>query len=207
MYLRMTVLYHYNMDVASLRRYCGWRHTGDYRRWEETLFWLKFILNDQEYEEVAHGFQHGIPQEIHSNDHNTYSSLQQYITKGNLKSIHDNPALVSKNFAKEDAREFSMNVPAVLVSSPKNTKNQLAQITCIRIHTPPARITQPKRSQTHMNQAFRCPAQQRHKNLARTHSRPNFLASKTNTLEPYDDANNPHGYQKLLTTSQPILSN
>jgi hypothetical protein len=115
MYLRMAALYHYDMDVTSLQRYCGWRHTGDHRRWEETLFWLKFILNDQEYEELAHGFQHGIPQEIHFNKQNTYSSLQQYITNGNLKSIHDNPALISKNFAKEDAREFSMIVPAVLV--------------------------------------------------------------------------------------------
>jgi hypothetical protein len=114
MYLRMAALYHYDIDVASLQRYCGWRHTGNHRRWPETLYWLKCILNEQEHEELAHGFQHGIPQEIHSNENNTYTSLQQYINNGNLKSIHDNPTLVSKNFAKEDAREFSMIVPSYL---------------------------------------------------------------------------------------------
>jgi hypothetical protein len=30
MFLRMAALYHYNMDVTSLQRYCGWLHTGDH---------------------------------------------------------------------------------------------------------------------------------------------------------------------------------
>jgi hypothetical protein len=115
MFLRMAALYHYNIDVALLQRYCGWRHTGNHRRWQEILFWLKFILNEEEYAELAHGFEHGIPQEIHSNKKNTYSNLQQYIHNGNLKNIHDNLALVSKTIAKEDAREFSMIVPSFLV--------------------------------------------------------------------------------------------
>jgi hypothetical protein len=58
-------------------------------------------------DELAHGFQHGgIPQEIHSNEKNTYSNLQHCIHNGNLKSIHDNPALVSKNSQKKTPLDF-----------------------------------------------------------------------------------------------------
>jgi hypothetical protein len=70
-FLRMAALYHYGMDVASLQRYCGWCHAGDHRRWQETLFCLKFIINEEQYAELAHGFEHGIPQESHSNKKNT----------------------------------------------------------------------------------------------------------------------------------------
>lgn len=44
-FLYMAAFYHYDLNAASLQRFCGWRSTGDHRCQEELLVYLLVSLH------------------------------------------------------------------------------------------------------------------------------------------------------------------
>jgi hypothetical protein len=116
MFLRMAAFYHYDFDIASLQRFCGWRATGEHRRQEELLHWLQYILSKEVYEQLWPGYVHGTPNRMHSlNNKHTYANFKKYRDHGNAKNLATYPELVEKSFAKEDARDISSILPSFLV--------------------------------------------------------------------------------------------
>jgi hypothetical protein len=114
MRLRTACLLHYDLDVAAVQRFCGWRYTGEHRRWEELLYWCSYILSEKTYLELWPGYIMGAPRRLLSNEKNTFEHFQRYRKHGNLANVKDQPGLVAKDCNKEDAREISFVYPATL---------------------------------------------------------------------------------------------
>jgi hypothetical protein len=73
-FLCMAAFYHYNFDIASLQRFCGWRATGEHRRQEEFLHWSREV-----YAQLWPGYVHGTPNRMHSlNNKHTYKNFKKY---------------------------------------------------------------------------------------------------------------------------------
>jgi hypothetical protein len=122
MFLRMAAFYHYDLDIASLQRFCGWRATGEHRRQDELLYWCRYILSTEVYEQLWPGYVHGTPTKMHSlNDKHTFANFKKYRDHGNSKNLAKYPDLVEKSFAKEDARDISLTVPSFLVDFTPHT--------------------------------------------------------------------------------------
>jgi hypothetical protein len=61
MRMRTAALFHYDLDLAAVQRYCGWRLTGEHRRQQQMLYWLSYILSNKAYNELWPGFVEGTP--------------------------------------------------------------------------------------------------------------------------------------------------
>jgi hypothetical protein len=114
MRLRTACLLHYDLDVAAVQRFCGWRYTGEHRRWEELLHWCRYALSDPTFQELWPGYIDGAPRRLLSNDKNTHEHFKRYRVHGNLANVQEQPLLVAKDCNKEDAREISFIFPASL---------------------------------------------------------------------------------------------
>jgi hypothetical protein len=115
MFLRLAAFFHYDFDIPSVIKYCGWRWTGEHRRTEEILFWLRYILSADLFKNLKAGYIYGTPNKMVSdNDEHTYTNYLRYRRSGNLRSIAEAPELVMKQFVKEAARDISMLLPAYI---------------------------------------------------------------------------------------------
>jgi hypothetical protein len=114
MFLRMAALLHYDLDIATVQRYSGWRFTGDHRRRDEMLHCLRYVLQPKTYQELYEVYINGAPKHLVSNKYNDYDQYTKYRQKGNLPNVAEHPALVAKGFGKEDAREITMFFPSSL---------------------------------------------------------------------------------------------
>lgn len=121
MFLRLAAFFHYDFDIPSVIKYCGWRWTGEHRRTKEILFWLRYILSADLFESLKAGYLHGTPNKmISDNEVHTYANYLRYRHSGNLRSIAEEPALVMKQFAKEAARDISMLLPEYVADFMQN---------------------------------------------------------------------------------------
>jgi hypothetical protein len=111
MRLRTAALFHYDLDLAAVQRYCGWRMTGEHRRQQQMLYWLSYVLSPKAYNELWPGFVEGVPQKLLSNHHNNNKQYKKYRKRSNLNHTNEFPELVAKQFNKEDAREITMFFP------------------------------------------------------------------------------------------------
>ena len=84
MFLCMTAFYHYDLDVASLQHFMGWHFVGEHRRQDGLLYWSKYALSKEVYDQLEPGDLHGAPNVMHSlNDKHTYKNFQKYRHHGN----------------------------------------------------------------------------------------------------------------------------
>jgi hypothetical protein len=114
MRLRTAALLHYDLDLAAVQRYCGWRLTGAHRRQAQMLYWLSYILTPRAYHELWPGYVEGTPCQMLSNEHNNCKQYLKYRKRSNLSNVAEFPDLVAKQFNKEDAREITMFFPRSL---------------------------------------------------------------------------------------------
>jgi hypothetical protein len=112
MFLRLAAFLFYDLDIASVQRYCGWRFTGDHWRSDEMLYWLRYVLQPRAYQELKDVYIEEAPKHMVSNRHNNYCQYTKYRHKGNLPNVTEHPELVAKGFGKEDARKITMFFPS-----------------------------------------------------------------------------------------------
>jgi hypothetical protein len=113
MLLRVACWIHYDGMIEFVQRYAGWRHTGDHVRRQEMLFWLQILLEEEEFEELRHGYIDGLPYQLVSVPANNKQELGKYLKMGNSKSVYKDPDFVRKLLSKEDHREFSLLLPSI----------------------------------------------------------------------------------------------
>jgi hypothetical protein len=104
-------LLHYDMSIPSLVLYCGGRHRGEHRRIEESLFWLKHILQPDTFAKFEQAMMGGNPARFICHQEDGYEQFKAYKGLGNL-NLHEDPALVQKQLAKEQARQHSLLLPS-----------------------------------------------------------------------------------------------
>ena len=118
----MAAFYHYDLDVASLQHFRGWRATGEHRRQDELLYWSRYVLSTQVYAQLWPGYIHGTPNKMQSiNERHTNGNFRKYRNHGNAKNLDRYPDLVKKSLAKEDARDISLTLTSFLVDFPPHT--------------------------------------------------------------------------------------
>jgi hypothetical protein len=78
------------------------------------LYWLNYILSPKAFHELWPGYIEGTPQKLLSNHHNNTKQYHKYRKRGNLSNIGEFPALVARQFSKEDTREITMFFPRSL---------------------------------------------------------------------------------------------
>ena len=108
-------LLHYDMDVISLVQFIGGRHMGEHRRAEECLFWLKHILTPKTYQDLERALLEGNPAKLVYHNKEGFEQFKQYKQQGNL-NLHEEPAAVAKQLAKEQARQHSILLPGWMAS-------------------------------------------------------------------------------------------
>lgn len=109
--LRLACLLHYDLDFASVQRYCGGRFMGEHRRSEQMLYCLSYILDEETFQALEPGYRTGVPHRLHSNAGNNHEEYRRYRKMGNQKSLEKDPANVMKQLLKEDARDLSFLLP------------------------------------------------------------------------------------------------
>ena len=78
LFLRMATLYHYDLDVPSLQRYLACCFVGEHRRQDELLYWSRYAISKEVYDQLEPGYLHGAPNVMHSlNDKHTYQNFQK----------------------------------------------------------------------------------------------------------------------------------
>jgi hypothetical protein len=77
------------------------------------LFWMRILLNVQEFEELEHGYILGLPYKLQSVPENNKQELAKYVKMGNSATLLRHPEFVWKLLSKEDRREFSLLLPNI----------------------------------------------------------------------------------------------
>jgi hypothetical protein len=95
--MQMAALFFYDLDVAAIQRYCAWCYTGTHKRWEELLYWCRYILFPKTYNKLRPTFITGTPTRLMSHEKNTYEQFKCYSQHGNLANINEHPKLVKNS--------------------------------------------------------------------------------------------------------------
>ena len=104
--LRDACLLHYNMDLATVQRYCQGRWMGQHRRTDEMLRIMSHILPDKLFLQLGAGLIDGVPNYLHGSIET--EELDRYMAEDNLPSVQKMPDLVDKAINKEETRHLSM---------------------------------------------------------------------------------------------------
>ena len=107
--MRLACLMHYNLDAASVVRYCGGNFIAAYRQPSTILSNIEGLVPDQVYKDIERILTFGAPAKYNATG--TYQELRQYQAYGNHSSLAQHKELALKALNKDDKRQLVLTFP------------------------------------------------------------------------------------------------
>jgi hypothetical protein len=107
--MRLSMLFHFNMDLAAVHRAIGGNHVGSHRDPDVILPHLEGLLEPKVLSELRRIYSNGCPARF--NDEGTAKEFAEQLAYGNHASLDGNLDKVMKTMNKEDRKDQVLTFP------------------------------------------------------------------------------------------------
>jgi hypothetical protein len=107
--MRLSMLFHFNLDLAAVHRAIGGNHVGSHRDPDVILPRLSGLLDDRMLSEIRRIYTDGCP--CRFNDSGTAKEFAEALEYGNHPSLNDHLDKVMKTMNKEDRKDQVLTFP------------------------------------------------------------------------------------------------
>ena len=110
--MRMALLFHYNMDLATVHHHIGGLHVNAHLNPKAIIHRVQHLLSPHELSDLEHILTYGCPTKY--NVHSTFKDFATMLAYGNHPSLTNNVDKVHETMNKEDRKEYVLTFLAWL---------------------------------------------------------------------------------------------
>jgi hypothetical protein len=110
--MRMSMLFHFNMDLATVHRAIGGNHVDTHRNADVIISHLEGLLDQKILDEIQRILVHGCPAKF--SEEGTHQEFAEMLSYGNHPSLMKHVEKVMKTMNKEDRKDQVLSFPAWL---------------------------------------------------------------------------------------------